>query len=411
MISSVLRWLVLVSFIGLTVGGNLLVCLAVLLSRRLRRRANCFVISLAVTDLLLGLLVMPLSASLELRAGGWPLGGALCNLYISVDVMLCTASILTLLAVSVDRYLAISLPLGYHRRVTPCRVALALAAIWTTSLTVSFLPIHLGWNTVDYSVQHADWGVGVAQQGGRYCHYEWNNKYVLLNAFGTFYLPLVLMCGMYLLIFRVAREQVRRIRAATPSFSSAASVAASLREHKATVTLAAVLGAFVVCWFPYFTFFTCMGLRADMTPPTALHSVVLWLGYFNSVLNPILYPALNRDFRRAYSQLLRCRPDGRRCRGGPDGRCRTGCCCGWTWWRRPSKPRPPAAHHRRVSLGNGHAAATAAATAAADDRTGVETGVAVVKETAPAGNGGLAPQEAPPPKIRTRGSAPWGGQG
>ena len=208
MISSVLRWLVLVSFIGLTVGGNLLVCLAVLLSRRLRRRANCFVISLAVTDLLLGLLVMPLSASLELRAGGWPLGGALCNLYISVDVMLCTASILTLLAVSVDRYLAISLPLGYHRRVTPCRVALALAAIWTTSLTVSFLPIHLGWNTVDYSVQHADWGVGTAQQGGRYCHYEWNNKYVLLNAFGTFYLPLGLMCGMYLLIFRVAREQV-----------------------------------------------------------------------------------------------------------------------------------------------------------------------------------------------------------
>ena len=122
--------------------------------------------------------------------------------------MLCTASILTLLAVSVDRYLAISLPLGYHRRVTPCRVALALAAIWTSSLTVSFLPIHLGWNTVDYSVQHADWGVGTAQQGGRYCHYEWNNKYVLLNAFGTFYLPLGLMCGMYLLIFRVAREQV-----------------------------------------------------------------------------------------------------------------------------------------------------------------------------------------------------------
>ena len=208
MISTVLRWLVLVSFIGLTVGGNLLVCLAVLLSRRLRRRANCFVISLAVTDLLLGLLVLPLSASLELRGGGWPLGGALCNLYISLDVMLCTASILTLLAVSVDRYLAISLPLGYHRRVTPCRVALALAAIWTLSLAMSFVPIHLGWNTADYRVQHTNWAIGAAQQGAQYCHYEWNNSYVLLNAFGTFYLPLVLMCGMYLLIFRVAREQV-----------------------------------------------------------------------------------------------------------------------------------------------------------------------------------------------------------
>ncbi len=101
--------------------------------------------------------------------------------------------------------------------------------------------------------------------------------------------------------------QVRRIRAATPSFARTASTAAIAREHKATVTLAAVLGAFVICWFPYFTFFTCMGIKAKTNPPNTLHSVVLWLGYFNSALNPILYPAFNRDFRRAYGELLRCR--------------------------------------------------------------------------------------------------------
>jgi len=208
MTATVLRWLVVVSIIVLTVGGNVLVCLAVALSRRLRRTANCFVISLAVTDLLLGLLVLPFSASLELGDGRWPLGGVLCNLYISVDVMLCTASILTLVAISVDRYLAISRPLCYRRRVTPRRVGLAIAAIWTLSSAASFVPIHLGWNTVDYRVQHTDWAVGAAEQQGRYCNYEWNNSYVLLNAFGIFYLPLALMCGVYLLIFRVAREQV-----------------------------------------------------------------------------------------------------------------------------------------------------------------------------------------------------------
>ena len=100
---------------------------------------------------------------------------------------------------------------------------------------------------------------------------------------------------------------MRRIRAATPSFARSASAAATAREHKATVTLAAVLGAFVICWAPYYTYFTCMGMRAEADPPEIVHSVVLWLGYFNSVLNPILYPALNRDFRRAYGQLLRCR--------------------------------------------------------------------------------------------------------
>lgn len=89
-------------------------------------------------------------------------------------------------------------------------------------------------------------------------------------------------------------------------------MAATAREHKATATLAAVLGAFVICWFPYFTFFTCNGINAKTIPPNTLYSVVLWLGYFNSALNPILYPAFNRDFRKAYGKLLRCR--GRSCR-------------------------------------------------------------------------------------------------
>lgn len=208
MFSTALRWLVLVSFIILTIGGNVLVCLAVGLSRRLWRIANCFVVSLAVTDFLLGLLVLPLSATLELRNGKWPLGGTLCNIYISLDVLLCTSSILTLLAISVDRYLAISAPLSYSRRVTPLRVTLAMIAIWALSLAVSFVPIHLGWNTVDYRVQHMDWGMGDEDKEGRYCQFEWNNNYVLLYAFGSFYLPLLLMCGMYLCIFRVAREQV-----------------------------------------------------------------------------------------------------------------------------------------------------------------------------------------------------------
>lgn len=100
---------------------------------------------------------------------------------------------------------------------------------------------------------------------------------------------------------------MRRIRAAIPSFARTPSTAAIAREHKATVTLAAVLGAFVICWFPYFTFFVCMGIKQKRNPPNTLHSVVLWLGYLNSALNPILYPAFNRDFRRAYAELLRCR--------------------------------------------------------------------------------------------------------
>lgn len=204
------RWVVLVAFIALTIGGNVLVCLAVGTSKRLRRISNCFVVSLAVTDLLLGLLVLPLSATLELRSGRWSLGGTFCNIYLSVDVMLCTASIFTLLAISVDRYLAISGPLSYHRRVTPLRVAVAVGAIWASSMTVAFASIHLGLNTEDYSIQNTDWKMGDEDEKGRTCRYEWNNNYVLLNTFVTFFIPLLVMCGMYYRIFRVAREQVKK---------------------------------------------------------------------------------------------------------------------------------------------------------------------------------------------------------
>lgn len=208
MISTALRWLVLVSVIILTIGGNVMVCLAVWHSRRLRRIANCFVVSLAVTDLLLGLLVLPLSATVELHGRKWPLGGTVCNIYISLDIMLSTCSILNLLAISVDRFLAISAPLSYSRRVTPVRVTLALIAIWAWSLAVSFVPVQLGWNTADYRVQHLVWATGDKDIKESYCQFEWNNNYVLIYAFGLFYLPLLLMCGMYLCIFRVAREQV-----------------------------------------------------------------------------------------------------------------------------------------------------------------------------------------------------------
>ncbi|XP_060751299.1 histamine receptor H2b [Tachysurus vachellii] len=309
MVSMYFRWLVLVMFIAFTVAGNVLVCLAVCTSRRLHRISSCFVVALAVTDLLVGLLVLPLSATLELHNGRWPLGGTVCNIYLSADVTLGTASIFTLLAISVDRYMAISAPLSYTTRLTPARAAAVILVIWIASLTVAFAPIHMGWNTVDFQVQNNDWRMGDEGDKGRTCRYEWNNNYVLLVAFCIYFFPLLLMCGMYHRIFSMAREQVRRIRAATPSGtrSSTCLRGATLREHKATVTLAAVLGVFIVCWLPYIVFFTCMGLRHETEPPQVAHSIVLWLGYFNSALNPILYPALNRDFRHAYGHLLHCR--------------------------------------------------------------------------------------------------------
>lgn len=299
---------VLALLIVLTVCGNVLVCLAVCATRRLRCVTNCFIVSLAVTDLLLGALVLPFSAMLELNAGAWPLGAAFCNVYISLDVMFSTASILNLLVISMDRYLAVTAPLRYTALLKPARVGVALAVVWLVSVGLSFVPIHMGWNTKDGTVQNvAKDEDGVAGT----CKFDLNPVYATVDALFTFYLPLLAMCWSYCRVFRIARAQARRIVATRRAGGCSSGtgqwgvLAIAAREHKATVTLAAVVGAFVVCWMPYFTYFTVMGLlRRDMQGTA--YSVVLWLGYANSALNPFLYAALNRDFRLAYARLLRC---------------------------------------------------------------------------------------------------------
>uniref|UniRef100_A0A3P9L2I7 5-hydroxytryptamine receptor 4 n=1 Tax=Oryzias latipes TaxID=8090 RepID=A0A3P9L2I7_ORYLA len=316
MLSKVVLGVILSLLILLTVGGNVLVCLAVCASRRLRCLTNCFIVSLAVTDLLLGLLVLPFSA-LILISDDWPLGPVFCNFYISMDVMLCTASILTLLAISVDRYLAVTMPLRYGSIVVPWRVGVAMMSVWIVSVALSFLPIQMGWNTVNGTVQNqGPWA------SERRCRFELNRPYVLTDSLLTFYLPLVAMCWTYLQILRIARVQAKRIINTRPTCVTSydcrsnpptsttllcSVTAVALREHKATVTLAAVIGAFVVCWLPYFILFTVLGLREHPDPAIVpAYPVVLWLGYANSALNPFLYGVLNRDFRAAYTHLLIC---------------------------------------------------------------------------------------------------------
>uniref|UniRef100_A0A8B9T6C5 Histamine receptor H2 n=1 Tax=Anas platyrhynchos TaxID=8839 RepID=A0A8B9T6C5_ANAPL len=246
-----------------TLCGNIVVCLAVTLDRRLRSLTNCIIVSLAITDLLL-------------LTHEWPFGSTLCNIYSSLDVMLCTASILNLLMISLDRYFAVTTPLRYRQVVTPSRVAVGLVIIWAVSLMVSFLPIHLGWNTNGTAVQNT------TPNCTKTCDLEVNPIYGL-----------------------IAREQAKRINH-TWYCSSNSPMPPMVKEHKATVTLAVVLGAFVVCWFPYFTVFTYRGVWGNSGVKGAPMSIVLWLGYANSALNPILYGTLNRDFRVAYQHLLHC---------------------------------------------------------------------------------------------------------
>jgi len=81
------------------------------------------------------------------------------------------------------------------------------------------------------------------------------------------------------------------------------------REHKAAKTLGVIMGAFLVCWLPFFTWYLTATLCADACPelPEWGVTILFWVGYTNSALNPVIYPCFNRDFRDAFRRLLGCR--------------------------------------------------------------------------------------------------------
>ncbi|XP_043211283.1 octopamine receptor beta-3R-like [Amphibalanus amphitrite] len=379
----------------LSVLGNLLVIVSVLLHRRIRVVANYFVMSLAFADMLVALCAMTFNASIQIT-GRWMFGYVMCDMWNSLDVFFSTVSILHLCCISVDRYFAILRPLEYRTHMNKRTVAAMLVASWTTPAVISFLPIFLGWYTtsehLSYRARHPDT-----------CEFIVNEVYMLVSSSVSFWIPGVVMVVMYSRIYQEARKQHRAIsrtpstinfhstdcavpldditeeeltlalsalnnirddptggtggtgggggnspstNGATPSggarapthppprllhkkassvsfFSESAtsdlrkssntsrlcrlrySTSHMLREHKAAKTLGVIMGCFVLCWLPFFTWYAAATLCGSAcSVPPVLVDVLFWIGYLNSTLNPMIYAYFNTEFRDAFRETL-----------------------------------------------------------------------------------------------------------
>ncbi|XP_052128513.1 octopamine receptor Oamb isoform X3 [Frankliniella occidentalis] len=123
--------------------GNLLVIAAVYISSKLRTVTNLFIVSLAVADLLVGVAVLPFSSTLEVSKV-WIFGDVWCSMWLAVDVWMCTASILNLCAISLDRYLAVTRPVTYPSLMSNRRARWLIFVVWVLSFVICFPPL-VGW--------------------------------------------------------------------------------------------------------------------------------------------------------------------------------------------------------------------------------------------------------------------------
>ena len=123
--------------------GNMLVIIAIATEKNLKNLQNWFIANLAVSDLFLGLVIMPFSLANELM-GYWIFGQLWCDIHSATDVLLCTASIMNICLISLDRYWSITHALDYLNKRTPLKTGLMIACVWMLSALISIPPL-LGW--------------------------------------------------------------------------------------------------------------------------------------------------------------------------------------------------------------------------------------------------------------------------
>ncbi|XP_059184203.1 adenosine receptor A1-like [Centropristis striata] len=183
----------------LAIIGNLLVCLAVTRNKKLRTVTNYFLVSLAVADILVGLVAIPCAVLTDLGRPRHNL--PLCLVLLSMLMVLTQSSILSLLAVAAERYMAILLPFKYQRIMSPRNAQLALLATW-------------GLGAITGTVPLMDWR---RQTDSDYCIFTCvvdMSYMVYFNFFCCLLVPLVAMFIIYGHIFLTVHRQLRRIAVA-----------------------------------------------------------------------------------------------------------------------------------------------------------------------------------------------------
>ncbi|GMT07554.1 hypothetical protein PENTCL1PPCAC_29728 [Pristionchus entomophagus] len=174
--------------------GNALVVMTVYRDSKLRsQRQNWLIVSLACADLLVGLIVMPITLAYEI-ADTWILGKFVCEMWLALDVLFVTASILHICAISLDRYFCVTQPLSYPNKRTPVRMMLMIGLSWLVSLLISLPPI---------------FGLRPPDRGVRECFLSDNKAYVMYSSFGSFYIPVIILVAVYAKIYSITAQHNR----------------------------------------------------------------------------------------------------------------------------------------------------------------------------------------------------------
>ncbi|XP_070612790.1 melanopsin [Erythrolamprus reginae] len=279
--------------------GNLLVLYAFYSNKKLRTPANYFIMNLAASDFMMSATQAPVCFFNSMHTE-WVLGDIGCNFYAFCGALFGITSMMTLLAISVDRYCVITKPLQSLKRSSKKRSCIIIILVWLYSLGWSVCPL-FGWSS------YIPEGLMISCTWDYVSYSPGNRSYTMLLCWCVFFIPLMIIFHCYLFMFLTIRSTGRNVQKLGSSSKRKKSSSHSIKnEWKLAKVAFVAIVVYVVSWSPYacVTLIAWAGYSRVLTPYSK--SVPAVIAKASAIHNPIIYAIIHPSYRKTIARAIPC---------------------------------------------------------------------------------------------------------
>ncbi|XP_069041865.1 trace amine-associated receptor 13c-like [Lepisosteus oculatus] len=290
----VVMYISAVVVVMLTVCGNLVVIISISHFKQLHTTTNFLLLSLAVADLLVGIIVMPFKLIVLIETC-WYFGDIFCKIFTTFSSVLTSVSVNNVACISIDRYFAVCYPFVYSAKLITNITWSIILLNWFLSLLYNLAFVYFNGNS------SAELNTCLGD-----CLFVIDKIWGMVDLIFVFILPCSIMVALYLKIFVVASRHAKLINCVTAKNSPTNERKHNLTktsEGKAAKTLGIIVIVFLLCLVPYYIC-TLVYEKVNISSSSVVINFLCWLMLFNSSFNPIIYALFYSWFQKSVKLII-----------------------------------------------------------------------------------------------------------